>query len=112
MEPLDWASLKENCAGEESLVAEILDIFRNESTSLMQAIRTAVQAADPAAVARAAHCLKGALVSLGAKPSMEVARAMELAGNAGDVSNAPANFAQLEKEMERLLAVIAVARAA
>ena len=31
MDPLDWNSLRENCAGDESLVNEVLELFRGEA---------------------------------------------------------------------------------
>ncbi len=112
MEPLDWSSLRENCAGDEALVNEVLELFRKEADALVNDVRTAVAARDALAVKRSAHRIKGALVSLGARPSVEAARALELAGGANDLSSADANFAQLENEMQRLLRVIALPTAA
>lgn len=112
MEPLDWGSLRENCAGDESLVNEVLDLFRGEAGVLLADVGKAIDAGDPVAVKRAAHRLKGALVSLGAKPSTEGARALEVCGGTGDLSGAPALYAQLETEMARLLSVISLPQAA
>lgn len=112
MEPLDWNALRENCAGDESLVNEVLDLFRKESASLLGDVRTAVGAKDALSVKKAAHRLKGALVSLGAAPAVAAARELEKAG--GD--NAPARFEPgfqvLEAEMARLMSAISVAHAA
>ncbi len=112
MEPLDWSSLRENCAGDESLVNEVLDLFHKEAAGLLHDVRVAAASRDGQALKRAAHRLKGALVSLGARPSVEVARALELAGNGNELSGVDALFGQLEVEMGRLVAVIAVPRAA
>ena len=59
MEPLDWTSLRENCAGDESLVNEVLELFRREVDGLMRDVRVAVEAhaarlAEPAKRPRAA----------------------------------------------------------
>lgn len=112
MEPLDWVALRENCAGDESLVKEVLALFRVESKELLGDVGKAIASGDPAAVKRTAHRLKGALVSLGAKPSTEVAKALELAGRAGDLSTAPGLYTQLQEELARLLTAISLAQAA
>lgn len=112
MEPLDWNSLKENCAGDESLVQEVLELFRKESTGLLDDVRKAVASKDPLQVKRSAHRLKGALVSLGAMPSVAAARDLEKQGSDGDGSKFDPTFATLEKEMARLLSAISVAHAA
>ena len=112
MEPLDWNALRENCAGDESLVQEVLDLFRKESAGLLGDIRSAVQSKEALAVKKTAHRLKGALVSLGAGPSVAAARDLEKMGSDGDVSRADPAFATLEREMSRLMETISVANAA
>lgn len=112
MEPVDWDSLRENCAGDESLVVEVLDLFRKEADVLVGDIAKAVGAADAVAVKRTAHRLKGALVSLGAKPSTDLARALEVCGSGGDLTTAPELFAQLQHEIARLLTAINMPHAA
>lgn len=112
MEPLDWNALRENCAGDESLVNEVLELFRKEADGLLKDVKTAVSAGDALAVKRSAHRLKGALVSLGARPSVEAARALELSGSSNDLAQANQMYDSLELEMGRLLNVIALPHAA
>jgi HPt (histidine-containing phosphotransfer) domain-containing protein len=112
MEPIDWNALKENCAGDESLVAEVLDLFRKEAAGLVADVRAAVVARDAVAVKKSAHRLKGALVSLGAAPSVEAARELEKAGMDSAVARFESGLKQLETEMARLLATLTVAHAA
>jgi HPt (histidine-containing phosphotransfer) domain-containing protein len=112
MEPLDWNALRENCAGDESLVQEVLELFRNESASLLGDVCTAVKGRDAIAVKRSAHRLKGALVSLGAGPSVAAARELERMGSDGDISRAEPALSTLELEMLRLMSAISVAHAA
>jgi two-component system sensor histidine kinase/response regulator len=107
MEPLDWKALRENCAGDEGLVNEVLDLFRNEAGGMLADVGTAVKSGDPVTIKRAAHRLKGALVSLAAKPATEAAKALELAGSSSNLAAAPALFAQLEAELTRVLDTIA-----
>lgn len=112
MEPLDWSALRENCAGDESLVNEVLDLFRKESGGLLADVRTAVTSKDAIAVKKTAHRLKGALVSLGAMPSVAAARDLEKAGGEGDLAKVDGQLTTLEREMARLMSAISVAHAA
>jgi two-component system, sensor histidine kinase and response regulator len=112
MEPLDWNALKENCAGDEALVAEVLELFRKESASLLGDVCAAVSAMDAVAVKKTAHRLKGALVSLGAMPSVAAARELEKAGMENAVARFQPGLQVLESEMARLMSAISVANAA
>jgi HPt (histidine-containing phosphotransfer) domain-containing protein len=114
MEPLDWNALRENCAGDDALVNEVLDLFRKEAAGLLGDVRTAVVSNETVAVKRSAHRLKGALVSLGAAPSVAAARELERLGSEGGApaSRFAAAFDLLESEMARLMAAISVANAA
>jgi HPt (histidine-containing phosphotransfer) domain-containing protein len=112
MEPLDWNALRENCAGDESLVNEVLELFRKESAGLLGDVRTAVAAKEPIAVKKTAHRLKGALVSLGAAPSVAAARDLERAGAESDGAKFEPVFVTLEREMARLMSAISIADAA
>lgn len=69
-------------------------------------MRAAVAARDALQIKRTAHRLKGALVSLGAKPSVEASRALELSGAGNDLGTVDALFTKLETEMGRLISVI------
>jgi two-component system, sensor histidine kinase and response regulator len=113
MEPLDWNALRENCAGDDDLVNEVLELFRKESASLLGDVRAAVKSGESVAVKKTAHRLKGALVSLGAAPSVAAARELELLGaEGGDQAKFAQVYEILEKEMARLVAAISVAHAA
>lgn len=113
MEPIDWNALKDNCAGDESLVAEVLDLFRQEAPALLADVHTAVSQGEAGGIKRTAHRLKGALVSLGAQPSVIAARELEHMGAANDLARVSDGLASLEREMARLLlALNASARAA
>lgn len=108
MEPLDWNSLRENCAGDESLVNEVLELFRREADELMNDVRIAVGQRDPQAIKRTAHRLKGALVSLAAKPSVDAARGLEMYGATRDLEGVDAALAQLDTELRRLIKAISL----
>jgi len=112
MEPIDWNALRENCAGDEGLVSEVLDLFLGEAGAMLTDVEAAVKAGDAVAVKRSAHRLKGALVSLAARPSTEAARALEVTGATGALADAPGQYATLATEVQRLLQAIRLPRAA
>ena len=91
---------------------EVLELFRSEAQGLLADVGKALHEGDAIGVKRAAHRLKGALVSLGAKPSTEAARALEVSGGAGDLAAAGAMLAHLENEMSRLMRAISLPQAA
>ena len=109
MEPIDWNELRENCAGDESLVAEVLELFQKEAPRLLADVGAAVKAGDAVAVKHSAHRLKGALASLAAQPCVMTSRELELMGSKAELTKAADMFAQLEREMHRLLAVATLA---
>lgn len=106
MEPLDWTALRENCAGDEGLIAEVLELFRNESGGMLADIAAAVTAGEAVAIRRTAHRLKGALVSLAARPATDAAKALELAGADGDLAAAREHYALLERELGLVIETI------
>jgi HPt (histidine-containing phosphotransfer) domain-containing protein len=112
MNAIDWNTLRENCAGDESLVNEVLALFQGEAGAMLADIGAAVKAQDALAIKRTAHRLKGALVSLAAAPATEAARALELAGAAGALDEAATHYPKLEQEMQRLLQALAMPHAA
>ena len=112
MEPVNWNALRHNCGGDESLVQEVLGLFRTEAEGLLRDVSTAVAAKDALAIKRSAHRLKGALVSLAAEPSTECAFALELCGAGGKLDQTPALFTKLQQEMSRLMHALSVPQAA
>lgn len=111
MDVIDWNSLKENCAGDDGLVNEILELFRKEGPALLADVQRAVVAADGQAIKRTAHRLKGALVSLAAHPATAVAKELEHAGAQNELARVGDLQKQLETEMARLMGALS-ARAA
>jgi two-component system sensor histidine kinase/response regulator len=112
MEPLNWAELSENCAGDDSLVREVLELFLAEVDGLVADVKAAVAARDALAVKRSAHRLKGALLSLAADPAAESARILELAGSTEQLGAVAEHYAKLESDVTRLTSFVRVPRAA
>jgi HPt (histidine-containing phosphotransfer) domain-containing protein len=106
MDVIDWQALADNCAGDEGLVNEVLELFQKESPELLGDVCRAVDAREAVAIKRSAHRLKGALMSLAAQPASAVARELEVAGAEGNLSQVGDLKGQLEAEMGRLSSVL------
>lgn len=63
--------------GGDSLINDILDLFRNSAQTQVEKIRTAFEQRDSAAVRLAAHSLKSAAANIGALQLAELARNLE-----------------------------------
>ncbi|HEY8551600.1 MAG TPA: Hpt domain-containing protein [Vicinamibacterales bacterium] len=81
-----------------NVVAELVTLFLEHTPGRIAAIRTALAAADAAAVKRAAHSLKGSSANVGARGMRHVCEQLEHRAAAGDLSEAPALLALLEEE--------------
>jgi HPt (histidine-containing phosphotransfer) domain-containing protein len=62
--------------------------------------------ADPAALGRAAHALRGALATFHAHPGAEILSRLEAAANRGDVEGAVALAALAEREIAAVVAAL------
>lgn len=82
-------------AARRGLPPEIVQVFLEEYPRQLQAIGDALAAADPAALALHAHALKGSLGYFDQAEIWEAARALEMLGRAGDLSNAPEALSRL-----------------
>lgn len=88
--------------GDASLLGELAEMFRNESTRMLREIRTAIDAGDATGLRRGAHMLKGSAGSIGGDSVVACARTLEAMGSEGQLNGAIAQFATLEQELNRL----------
>jgi signal transduction histidine kinase/DNA-binding response OmpR family regulator len=95
------AALKQ-LGGREQLFREMVTYFETQAQDVLAAIRQAQDGRDAAAIARAAHALKGTLVYLGAAPAVAAAKRVEQLGRAGDLATAGSACRDLEQEVARL----------
>jgi HPt (histidine-containing phosphotransfer) domain-containing protein len=101
---LDGAMLLDRVEGDEELLRELVDLFLEDAPKQLAEIRAAIDAADSAQVARAAHTLKGAVANFGAPAAVHLARNLEAMGRRGDLTGASTACATLEKVLQALLA--------
>jgi HPt (histidine-containing phosphotransfer) domain-containing protein len=99
---IDRTAALERVDGDAELLGEIVQLFLEDVDSLQDDIRQAVEAGDAPQIMRTAHRLKGSVATLAATAATASALRLETLGRNGDVSGAPAAFAQLEAELARL----------
>ena len=85
-----------------TLARKLVEIFLDQSPTLIDEIRTAIERQDAAALRRAAHALKGTISNFPSGPARGVAAQMEGLGIDADLETAKAVLPLLEQEVERL----------
>ncbi len=90
------------------LLAEIAGIFLSEKDTTLDAIRAALAADDAESVRRAAHRLKGSIVTFGAAPAADAASALEELGRTRSLEGGAPLFETLGAEVRRLSAALSV----
>jgi PAS domain S-box-containing protein len=99
---LDASDVMSRVGGDQALFAEVVSLFREEAPRLVADMRRAVLTGDAKTLERAAHRLRGSLVSLSAKPAAEIAAALETMGRSVSLDAAEARVGDLERELARL----------
>ncbi len=88
--------------GNRELLAELVDIFRDESPRMLAELRRCCEAGDPGGVRDAAHALKGCVGNFGALAAADAALALEHLGRDEDLRESGPRLAELEREVEHL----------
>lgn len=84
---------------ERRLYAQLLSTFVEQAPDALAAVEDAFRDADPAAVERAAHRLRGAAATLGAGPLAQLCGTVEDAARTGQLPAPAPVFAALRREV-------------
>ncbi len=90
-----------------SVLAKVIDLFMSDSARLVTAIRGAVDAADAAELARAAHTLKSSSANVGANRLAEHCRRLESSARKAELADADALLARIDHEQRLVCAALA-----
>ena len=99
---LDLDDMLDRVGGDEALMRDVLGVFLDEAAGMTASARAAVAARDAAAVERAAHSLKGALLNVSAPRAAALAHRLEQLARAGELGEAPVLVDRLGEELGRL----------
>jgi CheY-like chemotaxis protein len=101
-EPVDTCALLDRLDGDSQLLSELIEIYLNESPSLLAAAQRALEEKKGRDLARLAHTIKGSAGNFLARASFEAAERLEAFAEQGDFLRAQEAMSALEREMERL----------
>jgi signal transduction histidine kinase/DNA-binding response OmpR family regulator len=90
--------------GEPDILEELSSIYIEDARKSLDRMRAAAKAGDTAALAKAAHRLKGGSCNIGAKILGDLCQELEDLGNAGKVSDAGECIDKVECEFDRVQA--------
>ena len=101
----DWnlKELLERLEGDQEILRELLEIFRQDSRSNLEKARSQMAQGEYAGLSRTAHTLKGMLRSLAIAKAAKTAAALEESAGAGHGEQSRELLSRLEKELAGVL---------
>ena len=99
---LDRDGLLARLDGDDELLREMALLFLEEYPSMLDAVREGIVQADPERVQRAAHALKGALLTLSADAVADTSGKLETVAGGGELDRCDTLMALLESQIHRL----------
>jgi two-component system sensor histidine kinase/response regulator len=103
---VDWSEALGSVKGDRQLLDLVVETALEETPHLMEGIRAAIGAGDPAALRLAAHTLKGSIRYFGRGPAYELAFQLEEMGRQGRFEGAAETLAALEGEIAQVTSVL------
>ncbi len=100
--PGDLKKILKQMDGNKEMLAEIIEIFLEDSQHDIAALQKAIIQKDTQAIAFPAHGLKGEFGNLGAEKAYQLARNLETAGKEGRLDDASILLQELIHEIELL----------
>jgi signal transduction histidine kinase/CheY-like chemotaxis protein len=101
-EVLDVAKLEQNVEGDPETLREVVDAFLRDRPEREQELAEALRRGDAPTLARAAHAMKGMLLSLAATPAAETALRLEILARCGNLGEASGLIEELARELDLL----------
>jgi len=95
--------LLERIGGDRELLAELLDLLRQDYPNQLEALRKAIRTNNCQAIEQLGHAMKGALGNLAAIHAAEIASELERLGKTGDTAHAAKRLSELEVEMGKVV---------
>jgi two-component system, sensor histidine kinase and response regulator len=100
---VNFVELLRRFDGDRVLLAELLEIFREDYPGQIRNAQQAIAKKDAAEVERWGHSLKGALGNLSAIRASALAGEFEAMGRSGDLALAGPKLVQVEDELQRVM---------
>jgi len=104
---LDRAALIDRVEGDQSLLADMIEIFSAQAPRLLDTMEQSLEAGDTDALRRAAHKLKGTTAEIAASRARRLAAALEDMSANVRLDDAAETLAELSREINRVLQELA-----
>jgi len=101
-EVLDVAKLEQNMEGDKAMLRDIVEVYLRDLPQREKEMSDALALGDAPTLARAAHTMKGLLLTMAAAPAADVALRLEILARCGNLSEAEALVAELRNELSLL----------
>lgn len=102
--------LRERLDGDEEMIGMVLDIFREETSRIMEDIERAVRSGNTEDAGKHGHSLKGSSGNVGAIALQQVSAAVEKAGKDGDTESLRSLLADLKSTFQGTIRAIKLQR--
>jgi HPt (histidine-containing phosphotransfer) domain-containing protein len=96
---VDVVQLLERIDGDRALLAELVDLFREDYPGTLHAVQEAIDTQDSDRLRSTSHALKGALANLSAIQASTLAAELEAIGNSPNLAQAQATLDRLVHEL-------------
>jgi two-component system, sensor histidine kinase and response regulator len=103
----NWDQALSALQGDRKLLAELIEIFREECPKLRDEIAAAIESGDAKTLQRAAHTLKGSLGHLAAADAHLLAEQIEIHARRGELAAAAALWNKLIAELDEMNPILA-----
>jgi PAS domain S-box-containing protein len=103
---LDRSAALAQVGGNVALLRELVEVFRNDCSSLRGDLREALRLQDAPRLIRAAHTLKGMLKFFAVETATTAAAQVEMLGSIGEIDLSTDAVLHLEEEVDRLLPLL------
>lgn len=109
IDPAALANLQTIAGGDPGFVAEIVQMFSEDTPPHLDELDNAAAAGDATRLAKVAHGLKGSASNFGAAYFRTLTERIEHLAKTGDLAAAPAAIADLRTEYARVITALAIA---
>ncbi len=99
---IDTARLLEYVGGDRSVIEELVEMFVQESSTILTAVTQAIVNDSPRELEFAAHRLKGTFGALAADPACAAARRLESIAHTGDLTQAESVLNELRSQLGQM----------
>ena len=109
-QPVSLQRIREATMGDEEFMAELIDIYLDDSPAQISALRDAIEGREGEVAASAAHRLKGSSGNLGADSLAALCRRVEESGRENRVEEMPGLLKDIEREFSRVKEYLSAVR--